>query len=199
MTEANTQNIFIYSDHLYFIVQEPTWPDTNNMIDERNVTFICHKHGTPLVVEDTDFKNRGFELVCPLCEQDYDYEPMSFPNQKYGVLQRKALASLDRIDFKNAKFIRVNEFYTPEIKKFNVLKKSDTPYSIKADVKTDANGDTIVILYLGYKGDKKKTQLFIKPEKLQLSHDFKDMDPAAILAKVELTLRDRTITQNYDN
>ena len=137
--------------------------------------------------------------VLSLFAQDNDYVPMRFPNQKYSVLKSKAMASLDKIDMKKVNLIRVNDVYTPEISKFDALKNIETPYSIKADVKTDANGDTIVVIYLGYKGEKDKTQLFIKPEKLQLSHDFKDMDPAAILAKIELTLRDRTITQSYDN
>lgn len=56
----------------------------------------------------------------------------------------------------------------------------------------------MVVLYVEMKGDNKKSQIFIKPEKLQLTYDFKFMDPAKILARIELTLRGRTITQEYD-
>ena len=73
-----------------------------------------------------------------------------------------------------------------------------SPYFVKGNVKTDGDWDTIVVIYVGLKGDKKKAQFFIKPEKLQLSHDFKDMDPAKVLAKIESTLKDRVIVQNYD-
>ena len=77
---------------------------------------------------------------------------------------------MDKSDLENAKLIRLNDVYTKEITKFNADPQKDSCYSIKADVKTDINGDTIVILYIGYKGEKDKTQLFIKPEKLQLSN-----------------------------
>jgi hypothetical protein len=66
-------------------------------------------------------------------------------------------------------------------------------------VKKDKNGETIVIAYIGYKGNKDKAQLFIKPKKLQLTHDHNDLDPAKVLAKVELTLKDRKIIQEFDD
>ena len=60
------------------------------------------------------------------------------------------------------------------------------------------DGDTIVILYIGEKGQKDKSQFFIKPEKLQLTSDHKDLDPSSILSKIEVTLKDRTLTQKFD-
>ena len=66
------------------------------------------------------------------------------------------------------------------------------------DIKTDKDNDTIIVLYIGKKNSTEKIQFFIKPEKLQLSNDYKDLDPATILAKIEVTLRDRQIKQEYD-
>ena len=97
--------------------------------------------------------------------------------------------------FKDAKLIRLDDWYVPEVKE-----RIDAPsdYWIRTDVKTDRDGDTVVVLYIGHKGEKEKTQFFIKPEKLQLASDHKDLDPAKVLSKIEVTLRDRTLTQMFD-
>ena len=66
-------------------------------------------------------------------------------------------------------------------------------------MKTDKDGDTMIVVYVGHKDMKgKKTQFFIKPEKLQLSSDHKDLDPAQILSKIEVTFKGRKISQEYD-
>ena len=111
------------------------------------------------------------------------------------VLQR-CLSMLNTEMFKDAKLVRLDDWYIPEIKG-NKEKVSD--YWVKTEVKTDKDGDTIIVIYVGNKNNKQKVQLFVKPEKLQMSHDFKDQDPATILSKIELTLKDRTITQEYDD
>ena len=90
--------------------------------------------------------------------------------------------------------MRLDDWYIPEIKK----KEKTTDYWISTEVKTDRDGDTIIVIYVGHKDDSEKTQFFIKPEKLQLSHDYKDMDPSQILSKIVLTLKDRTIEQKYN-
>lgn len=201
MSKDSDTKIYEYDNKLLFIVKDTPTDDWRNDADNREVIFVCPRHRVPMVEEDYLFKGfSGFRLICPLCERDSSYVPMKWDGQKYATLQKKALALLDKSDLENARLIRLDDVYTREISKFDALKEAlGSDYFIKADVKTDVNGDTIVVIYLGYKGDKNKAQLFIKPEKLQLSHDFKDMDPSKILAKLELTLRDRTITQNYDN
>ena len=98
-------------------------------------------------------------------------------------------------EFKDAKLIRLDDWYVPEIKS---KEKPDSDYWIKTEVKTDKDGDTIVVIYVGHKGTDGKTQYFIKPEKLQLSSDHKDLDPAKILSKIEVTLKDRKLSQEYD-
>ncbi len=201
MSKNSDAKIYEYNDRLLFIVKDAPIDDWASNTDNREVVFVCPQHRVPMVEEDYLFKGfSGFRLSCPLCERDSNYAPMKWDGQKYTTLQKKALSLLDKSDLENAKLIRLDDVYTREITKFDALKETvGSDYFIKADVKTDVNGDTVVVIYLGYKGDKNKAQLFIKPEKLQLSHDFKDMDPAKVLAKLELTLRDRTITQNYDN
>lgn len=195
----SSNELYQYDDHLLFRIKRNGDWSLDETKEDRSVTFVCPKHRIDLVKEDyLSMGKRGFRLACPLCEQEEEYKPLRFHDSDFSVLEKKALAMLDKSNLATAKLIRLNDVYTREIKKFDAYSDKDSDYSIKADVKTDVNGDTIVIIYVGYKGKKDKAQLFIKPEKLQLSHDFKDLDPAKILAKVELTLKDRVITQTYD-
>ena len=97
--------------------------------------------------------------------------------------------------FKDAQLIRLDDWYVPEIKKKENI---GSDYFLTTQVKTDKDGDTMVVLYVGNKGSDKKAQYFIKPEKLQLTSDHKDMDPAKVVAKIEVTLKDRTLSQKYD-
>ena len=165
------------------------------------VEFVCPKHNTPMPnIELAWGKHIGFKLVCPMCERELKYAPIRFDDQKFSDLQRKAHAMYIARGLKRAKLIRLDDVYVSEIKRFDALGKEskESNYSIKADIKEDIDGHSIVIIYVGYKGKKDKSQFFIKPEKLQLSTDYKDMDPAKILAKIEVTLKDRIIKQKYD-
>ncbi len=88
----------------------------------------------------------------------------------------------------------LDDWYTPEIKE----KTKPTPdYRLTTNIKTDKDGDTIVVLYVSYIGTGDKVQYFIKPEKGQLTSDHKDLDPANIISKIEVTLKDRILTQIY--
>lgn len=183
---TNDRNIYQFNDSLLFTV------------DNGNVDFYCPKHRLKLVNLGKNISAlQGYKLICTMCKRDSNYTYTAH-STRYPLdsLKNEALALFEQNLYKDAKLIRLDDYYTPEIKKFDALPNS-TNYSIKADVKTDKDGDTIVILYVGYKGKKEKAQFFIKPEKLQLSNDHKDLDPAKILAKIELTLKDRNITQNY--
>ena len=108
----------------------------------------------------------------------------------------KCLKLLNNEKFKNAKLIRLDDYYVKEVK---LPKQKISDYWIKADVKTDKDGDTIVVVYVGKNDYDDKAQFFIKPEKLQLSTDYKNLDPAKVLTKIEVTLKDRIIKQEYNN
>jgi hypothetical protein len=97
--------------------------------------------------------------------------------------------------FKAAKFIRIDDWYYPEI---NLKEKTESGYWMNSDVKTDKDGDTIIVLYVGHKDSKEKVQYFIKPEKGQLTSDHKDLNPAKTLSKIEAQFKGRKITQEYE-
>lgn len=102
---------------------------------------------------------------------------------------------LNREVFKDAKLIRTDDWYTPEIKD---KIKTESNYRLVSNIKTDKDGDTIIVLYVSHAGSNEKVQYFIKPEKGQLTSDHKDLDPAKIISKIEVTLKDRVLTQKYN-
>ena len=155
--------------------------------NQEGLHFHCAKH-PEFELERID--DTPSILTCPKCKNQIDIG--SIPQ-----LRSRCLRALNREIFKDAQLIRVNEWYIPEIKKEKVKPTSD--YRVITDVKTDKDGDTMVVIYVTHEGTDGKAQFFIKPEKLQLSHDFKDLDPAKVLSKIELTLKNRTITQEYDD
>ena len=129
----------------------------------------------------------GDMLTCPKCNKPIIVKML---NEK----TKECLRMLNIEEFKNAKLVRLDDWYVNEIKD-----KSDaSEYWINTNVKTDKDGDTIIIVYVGHKGSDQKAQFFIKPEKCQLTSDHKDLDPAKILSKIEITLKGRTLSHNYD-
>ncbi len=112
----------------------------------------------------------------------------------YFQIKSKCLRMLNIPEFKNAKLIRLDDWYVPEIKE---KKKTESGYWIHTDVKTDKDGDTIIIVSVGHKDSNEKVQYFIKPEKGQVTSDHKDLDPAKILSKIEVKFKGKKITQDY--
>lgn len=172
---------------------------TNLSIDDNNYTkyyscaqeglhFHCTKHPEIEFEENRDYEG-NVTFVCPKCGT-----PIEVGSR--AELRKRCLRLLNIPEFKDATLIRLDDWYVPEVKR---RIETDTDYWVKADVKTDKDGDTIIVLYVGHKGDKEKVQYFIKPEKGQLTSDHKDMDPSKILSKIEVTLKGRKITQEYDD
>ena len=177
---------YSYGDCTNFNTRPFNWDDKYYSCNQFGLHFHCAKHKSL----EMDFVEEGSEyyLLCPICNN-------KILTGSLEKLRHKCLAMLNSEEFKNAKFIRLDDFYVPEAKD----KKEGSEYWVKTEVKTDKDGDTIVVIYVGNKNTNQKAQFFIKPEKLQLSSDHNDLDPATILSKIELTLKDRTITQTYEN
>lgn len=174
-----------FGDCTNFTTVERDWK-TYYECKQNGVHLHCTKH--PAIELELNTDGYSSFLMCPKCKKEIEC-----PN--YQVIIRQCLRMLNMEKFKDAKLIRLDDWYIPEIKSKETL---PSDYFITTDVKTDKDGDTIVVMYIGHKGDKEKVQFFIKPEKCQLTSDHKDLDPSKILSKIEVTLKNRTITQAYD-
>lgn len=169
---------------------------TNYHTCEKNWTeyYRCNQEGihlhctkNPEIEMDVEIEYDEVILVCPKCKNRTKIKSLK---DVYSRCQKLLNIEI----FKDVKLIRLDDWYIPEIKD---KIKPDSDYWITTNVKTDKDGSTIVVLYIGHKGSGNKVQFFIKPEKGQLSSDHKDLDPAKILSKIEVTLKNRTLTQEY--
>ncbi len=163
--------------------------ETHYLCNQGGIHFHCTKHPEVELVRETG----AFGYVnysCPRC----GLMPIEIEDEY--ALRKKCLRMLNMQKFKGAKLIRLDDWYTPEIKQKENAKSG---YWIKTEVKTDKDGDTIIVVYVGHKDFKEKTQFFIKPEKGQLASDHKDMDPAKVLSKIEVHFKGRKLTQEFDD
>lgn len=168
-----------------FETREESWK-THYYCNQYGIHLHCTKH--PEVELEVGDSYSGTFLKCSRCDREIPI------NGIHDTIQ-SCMKVLNMPKFKGAKLIRLDDWYTPEVKE-KVETESD--YWGKADVKTDRDKDTIIVLYVGNRNSKEKAQLFIKPEKLQLTNDYKDLDPATVISKIEVTLKDRTLKQEYD-
>ena len=147
----------------------------------------CTQH-PEIELECVSMEYSGAVYRCPRCGKDIEIDNLR-------ELRSKCLRLLNIPEFKGAKLIRLDDWYVPEIKE---KKKAESGYWIHTDVKTDKDGDTIIVVYVGHKDDNEKAQFFIKPEKGQVTSDHKDLDPSKILSKIEVKFRGKRITQEFD-
>ena len=155
---------------------------------QNGIHLHCTKH-PEMEFDEIREPFASVKLKCPKCNEE-----IIVPN--FNELIRKCLKMLNASEFKDAKIIRLDDWYFREVKK---KERTESGYWITTDVKTDRDGDTMVVVYVGYEGEKDKAQFFIKPEKHQLTSDHKDLDPAKIISKIEVTLRDRKLTHEFDS
>ena len=153
-------------------------------------SYGIHLHCAQHPAIELDYNSENYEnyLICPRCKRRI------YIRNKIDIINQ-CLKMLNVELFKDAKFVRLDDWYVPEVKK---KEKTETGYWITTDVKTDRDGDTIIVIYVGHKDSAQKAQYFIKPEKKQLTSDHKDMDPAKVISRIEVTLKDRTLRQEYE-
>lgn len=154
--------------------------------NQYGIHLHCTKH-PEIELDLVDASYSTTVLRCPKCMKEFEID-------SFKTVINQCLKLLNIEDFKGATLIRLDDWYVSEIKK---KEKIGSDYWIQTDVKTDKDGDTIIVLYIGHTGTKEKTQFFIKPEKHQLTSDHKDLDPAKILSKIEVTLKNRMLSQEY--
>lgn len=175
-----------FGDCTNFRTTDKNWK-TYYCCNQDGIHFHCSRH----IEVELECDSPGYGSVtyrCPKCQNQIEIEN----NTK---LRNNCLRMLNAKEFKNAKLVRLDDWYVHEIT--NRL-KLESEYWITSNVKTDKDGDTIIVIYIGHKDSDKKVQFFIKPEKGQLTNDHKDMDPANILSKIEVQFKNRKIIQEYE-
>jgi len=175
-----------HGDCTNYYTKEISWKDYY-FCNQDGIHLHCSKH--PEIELDIVNEYSEVGLICPKCQKRIEIDSLK---SVYSRCQKLLNIEL----FKDAKLIRLDDWYIPEVKE---KIKPDPDYWINTNVKTDKDGNTIVVLYIGYKGSKDKVQFFIKPEKGQLSSDHKDMDPTKVLSKIVVTLKNRTLSQEYED
>ena len=175
-----------FGDCTNFHTIEENWR-TYYACSQDGIHFHCTQH-PELELEEISNRFGTTTYQCPRCKK-----PIEINNPR--ELQNRCLRMLNIPEFKNAKLVRLDDWYVHEIKE---KAKTETGYWITTNVKTDKDGDTIIVVYVGHKDSTEKVQYFIKPEKGQLTSDHKDLDPAKIISKIEVTMKGRKITQEYD-
>jgi len=139
-----------YGDCTNFHTEEVNWKK-NYCCNQDGIHFHCTKH--PEIELERQVDDIGsIYYKCERCNNTFEIDSEHF-------LKSECLRMLNIPEFKGAKLIRLDDWYVPEIKE---RKKLETGYWITTDVKTDKDGDTIVVVYVGHKDTSEKAQFFIK-------------------------------------
>lgn len=176
-----------FGDCTCFISAERNWRKYYHC-DQDGIHFHCTVH-PEIELEAKIVSPYSATYYCSKCQKSIHIENVD-------ELRSRCLRLLNIPEFKGAKLVRLDDWYVHEVKDKS---KVESGYWITTDVKTDKDGDTMIVVYVGHKDAKEKAQFFIKPEKGQLTSDHKDMDPAKILSKIEVTIKGRTLTHKYDD
>lgn len=174
-----------YGDCTNFSTTEQNWR-TYYCCNQDGIHYHCTQH--PEIEFERIADSYSVQFRCPKCGEAFEIEN---PHE----LQSQCLRLLNIPEFKNATLIRLDDWYIPELKE---KAKAETGYWVTTNVKTDKDGDTIIVLYVGHKDNKEKVQYFIKPEKGQVAYDHKDFDPAKILSRVEVQFKGKKIVHEFD-
>ena len=175
-----------FGDCTNFSTAEQNWR-TYYCCNQDGIHFHCTVHPEiELEIDTTNYYTSTYR--CPKCQKNIEIENVK-------ELKSKCLRMLNIPAFKDATLVRLDNWYVHEIKE---KAKEESGYWITTNVKTDKDGDTIIVVYVGHKDSREKAQFFIKPEKGQLTSDHKDMDPAKILSKIEVYFKGRTLTQTFE-
>ncbi len=114
---------------------------------------------------------------------------LSLP-RKYGEEQRYVLDRLDAKRFRSMKTLNLDDEAIPIAKTKAELPESK--YFVTAQLMESKRGLQLVI-YAGEKGSSDgKAQLFVEPEVRRVSFDQRDLHPADVFTKVEVTFKDGT-------
>ena len=180
-----------------YSLRQEDWKDVYSCA-QNGIHFFCGKHKNYELVkkqpEECEFKR---EILwcdkCSQCSSDYEGELVDIRE-----LEKKARIILQAEELQNAKLIRIDE-QCCELK-INKLRTEDKRYFSAGKIETDINGNLQINLYIGSSDEKKKAHFFIEPEVERLRVEINDnnIDPAKIISKITVELKDRKIIHDYN-
>lgn len=102
---------------------------------------------------------------------------------------------LEYKSYKNYKVINIDG----ELFEISRQKVKDDDYWIDVKISKDKKGKNQIMILVGSKKEKDKTQLFIVPEDQRVTFDQNDNHPSEVLSKVEITFKSsKTVIQGID-
>jgi hypothetical protein len=140
----------------------------------RNPIPLCPKHYLRLSL----VRNESHKCIlkCAECEKQYTFQ-REFNEQKQYVLNK-----LDSKKLQKLKFINLDDEAIPIAK--DKISSKDNKYFVKSILTESRVGQRLVV-YVGEKGNKQKTQIFIEPEIKRMAFDQNDLHPSGIFIKLE--------------
>ena len=160
------------------------------------VHLHCHDHRElELSFFDSGRGPKGYSLNCVVCSANPENTNTNLRHLSLSRIsefsqQAKALEKSEL--FKNAKLIRVDDYYVPELSAKSLATKT-SKYWVSYDVKERQDGRALLVLYLGDREDKSKVQFFIEPETQKLSHDHSDTEPISVISRIEVEFKNGKI------
>ena len=209
------KNVYIFNDDIAFrmcslsdgrkLTKFGTCTNFNEQSNKYESIYTCNQYGVHLYCRkhlNVELENCYANEIVPYLKCAKCNKQIKFIDHKYifsiNDLLKECLKKLNYVKLNADNIIKLDDIYYPE-KKLKI--KTNSGYWISTEVKTDKDSDTIIVLYVGNSNEKYrngKSQIFIQPEKLKLSHDHKDLDPATVISKIEVTLKDRKLKEEYD-
>ena len=142
------EDMVVHGDCTNYSTREANWT-TYYCCNQDGIHYHCTQH-PEIELECVSMEYSGAVYRCPRCGKDIEIDNLR-------ELRSKCLRLLNIPEFKGAKLIRLDDWYVPVIKE---KKKVESGYWIHTDVKTDKDGDTIIVVYVGHKDDNEKAQFF---------------------------------------
>ncbi len=156
---------------------------------QEDIHWQCAKHPAREYVKENG------RYICAECADINKKSKKSYTGILFDeeLMRKKAKASMNITYLQKFNLVRLDDVYVTEVKD---KVKLESDYGITSTVKTDKDGDTEVMLLVGKKGHA-KSQIFIKPEKGQLTTDHNDTDMMEYIAEIKVRFADREISHKF--
>lgn len=159
------------------------WESTSG---RRSVTPICPKHHIRMYPKTSKYVPHKYDshiLTCAECAENTTIA------RAYGEQETYVIDKIDSKVFKGMSVLNLDDEAIPLLKTNPNI--NDNKYFVKC-VLTESKTGLRLVVYLGEKGKKEKSQIFVEPKLKRLAFDHNDIHPSELLSKLEATFEDGT-------